>query len=112
MVPAARALSRAFASAAVFLSISAHCARGIAQFPTYEYIGAFSLTSDICACADPTATAVKASAHTPASMPLICLLMFSPNTRRRPGFLLASWATQVYMKVGDGKCEFSLSDEL
>src|SRR6266496_6593369 len=98
MVPAARALSRTFASAAVFFSISAHCARGIAQFPTYEYIGAFSLTSDICACADPTTT-VKASVHTPAKIPLNCLLMFSPNTRRRPGFLLASWATQVYMNV-------------
>src|SRR5205823_5965422 len=78
MVPAARALSRTFASAAVFLSISAHCARGIAQFPTYEYIGAFSFVSDICACPDPTTTAVKARAHTPAKIPLTCLFMILP----------------------------------
>src|SRR5947208_7378481 len=96
MVPAAKALSRTFASAAVFLSISAHCARGIAQFPTYEYIGGFSLTS--CACAEPTATAVIVSAHTAAQTTPNCLLIifFSPNSRRCPGFHLASWATQVY----------------
>src|SRR5919197_1550823 len=69
MVPAARALSSTLASAAVFLSISAHCARGIAQFPTYEYIGGFSFTSDVCECADITTAEVMVSAHTSAITP-------------------------------------------
>src|SRR5580692_3142612 len=66
MVPLAIALSRSFALAAFDLSISAHCARGIFQNATYEYIGGFSLTSDICANAGKTQTADIVSTLSPA----------------------------------------------
>src|SRR5579864_1302416 len=60
------ALSRIFASAASFFAISAHCARGIFQNATYEYIGGFSLASDICADAGKTKTVDSASRHSAA----------------------------------------------
>jgi hypothetical protein len=60
------ALSRIFWSAASAFAISAHCARGIFQYATYEYIGAFSFTSAICAHAGKTQTADIATAHNPA----------------------------------------------
>src|SRR5579864_785766 len=60
------ALSKIFASAASFFAISAHCARGIFQNATYEYIGGFSLASDICADAGKTKTVDSASRHSAA----------------------------------------------
>src|SRR5271165_2858755 len=71
------AWSRIFWSPAVFLAISAHCARGMAQFPTYEYIGGFSLASDICAPAGTAQTTAIASAHSPTKTLLIFLFMVS-----------------------------------
>jgi hypothetical protein len=66
MVPLAMALSRIFWSAASAFAISDHWARGIFQNETYEYIRGFSLTSDICACADEMQTADIAIVHSPA----------------------------------------------
>src|SRR5208282_792624 len=66
MVPLAMALSRIFWSAASAFAISAHCGRGIFQNDTYEYIGGFSLTSDICALDGAIQTADIAIAHSPA----------------------------------------------
>src|SRR2546426_7591797 len=69
--------SRIFWSAASFLSMSAHCARGIFQNPTYEYIGGFSLTSGICAPAGAAQTAAIASAHSPAkTLPNFLFIIF------------------------------------
>src|SRR2546426_9272157 len=71
------AFSRIFWSAASFLSMSAHCARGICQNPTYEYIGGFSLTSGICAPAGAAQTAAIASAHSPAkTLPNFLFIIF------------------------------------
>src|SRR5437762_531929 len=67
IVPLAKALSRIFWSAALFFSISAHCARGTAQLPTYEYIGGFSLTSEFCANTGAPVRIATANAHTAAS---------------------------------------------
>src|SRR5580700_2589781 len=66
MLPLAMALSRIFALAAFDLSISAHCARGIFQYATYEYSGGCSFASDICADAGTTQTADIATTHSPA----------------------------------------------
>jgi len=52
----------------ICLAISPHCARGILQNPTYEYIGGFSLLSDICAHAGNTHTADITSAHSPTKI--------------------------------------------
>src|SRR5947209_19737822 len=84
MVPLARAFDRIFSSAAVFLSISAHCARGIAQFPTYEYIGGFSFISDVCASAGAAQVVATAIAHSPA--------------RTRPNFVFMTFS---FAKVQD-----------
>src|SRR5664279_1233209 len=79
MVPLAIALSRMLWSAVADFSISAHWARGMAQSPTYEYIGGFSET---CATAGAAQTADIASAHSPAKTPHIFLFMlFDPPTK-------------------------------
>src|SRR5579863_3408398 len=70
------ALSRVFWFAASSFAISAHCARGILQNETYEYIAGFSLTSDICAHAGTTQTADIASTHSPAKTLHSFLFMF------------------------------------
>src|SRR5262245_49955023 len=94
MVPAASALATVLLSSAVFFAMSAQPARGIAQFPMYEYIGGFSLTSDVCAI--PTAETVIAHATTATS---IRLFIFSPSrsfprTWWRKSMVVR--ATQVY----------------
>src|SRR5512133_4394752 len=68
MVPAASALATTLLSSAVFFAMSPHCARGMAQFPIYEYIAGFSLTSDVCAI--PTTETVIANVHTATSIRL------------------------------------------
>src|ERR1039457_7077579 len=71
------ALSRIFWSAASAFAISSHWARGIFQNETYEYIRGFSLTSDICACADEMQTADIAIVHSPAKLSTVsCSLIF------------------------------------
>src|ERR1700685_872158 len=66
MVPLATALSRIFALAMLDFAMSAHSARGRVQNATYEYIGGFSLTSDICADTGMAQTADIANTHSPA----------------------------------------------
>src|SRR5260370_17198574 len=95
IVPLARAFARTFSSAAVFFSISAHCARGIAQFPTYEYMGGFSFTSDVCANAGAAQMAATAIAHTTTN-PLPHSFFIHFPFRRCPRFDLAI--------LGRGKC--------
>src|SRR5215467_4763505 len=75
MVPPAMALSRIFLSATLAFSISPHCARGMAQLLTYEYIGGFSLTS--CPRANVARSGAAASEHTKATLPN-CLFMIFP----------------------------------
>src|SRR5208282_206847 len=91
MVPLAMALSRIFWSAASAFAISAHCARGIFQNETYEYIGGFSLPSDICALAGET---VIASAHSPAKTPHTFMFMF---------FILRNLAQDLQFLVRQGQ---------
>jgi hypothetical protein len=88
-VPLARAWSRVFWSAALFFSISAHWARGIAQLLMYEYMGGFSLTSDVCARIGAAKTAAMASAHSPAKT-LLNILFMKLSLREVPGFDPAS----------------------
>src|SRR5579864_65842 len=83
MVPLPMALSRIFLSAMLALSISPHCARGMAQLLTYEYIGGFSLTS--CALASETRKDPMASAHTTTTLLTNCFLMIDPFLKW-PGF--------------------------
>src|SRR5215472_4693140 len=75
MAPPAMALSRIFLSAALAFSISPHCARGMAQLLTYEYIGGFSLTS--CAPAKVARNGAAASEQTTTTLPN-CLFMIFP----------------------------------
>src|SRR5208282_2397718 len=78
IVPLAMALSRIFRSASSAFAMSPHCARGILQNPTYEYIGGFSLLSDICAHAGNTHTADITSAHSPAkTLPSFQFMIFT-----------------------------------
>src|SRR2546428_7255794 len=71
------AFSRIFWSAASFLSMSAHCARGIFQNPTYEYIGGFFFNSGISAPAGAAQTAAIAGAHSPAkTLPHFLFIIF------------------------------------
>src|SRR5215470_4353018 len=65
IVPLDRALSKVGWSAAFAFCMSAHCARGMFQFPIYEYIGGFSLTSAVCARPGVAQTTAIASAHSP-----------------------------------------------
>src|SRR5204862_5641014 len=80
--------------------ISAHCARGIAQFPTYEYMGAFSFASDDWANDDEALHVVIATAHTANIIRPDTLFMESPS--RRAGFGSRYPGDQVYTKCGKG----------
>ena len=55
-------------SASLDFLTSAHWARGYAQNETYEYIGGFSLASDICARAGGAQQAAIASTPNPAKI--------------------------------------------
>src|SRR5580658_4794548 len=101
MVPLATALSSIFALAAFDLSISAHCARGIFQYATYEYIGGFSLLSDICADTGTTQTADIANTHSPAKALHSLLLIICILRDLAQGLYGGTWpgATPVYTSV-------------
>src|SRR5579871_4460683 len=93
MVPLANAFSTTFWSAASAFSISAHCPRGIFQNEMYEYIGGFSLTSDICAHAGRAQIAIIASPHTSAKAIFnLAIIAFPPSSQD----LLLSRASAVY----------------
>src|SRR5713226_3191389 len=96
MVPLAMAFSRIFWSAAVAFSMSAHCARGILQNPMYEYIGGFSLTSDVCAPAGTAQTAAIASAQSPAKTLHTFLFMIFILRNLARISIWVTWATAVY----------------
>src|SRR5690242_7869222 len=61
-------LSNVAASSAIDFCIAPHCARGICQLATYEYIAGFCLVAAICATEGATHTAEIASTHTPIAI--------------------------------------------
>src|ERR1017187_4813939 len=86
MLPSAMAFSRIFRFAAPAFPISPHCARGIFQFETHEYIGGFSLLSELCARAGAEQTTDAASTHSPANTLDIFMFIFSLSLIQ-PGFI-------------------------
>src|SRR6266496_5419097 len=98
------ALSSVFWSAALFFSISAHCARGTTQFPTYEYIGGFSLTP--WANAGAASAAVTANAHTTSSTLPTCLFMIVLFAKVPRIWLSLSWVTQSVHGLEAQGCGF------
>lgn len=71
-------LSNVAASSAIDFCIAAHCARGICQFATYEYIAGFCFVAAICATDGAAHTAEIASKHTPANILQTFLFTFFP----------------------------------